>query len=134
MYSLLNILIYNFSFYSKCFYLIFIYNYIYLNNTISPPFYKCMCFRPHKSCLPRLGLIPVVLLLIQICSTYAILFLKGSSDSTFLVLCGTHFPRDLRLKVTPISRFFFFFWSFCYFFGPRPRHMEVPRLGVESEL
>ena len=29
---------------------------------------------------------------------------------------------------------FFFFWSFCYFFGPLPRHMEVPRLGVESEL
>ena len=25
----------------------------------------------------------------------------------------------------------FFFWSFS---GPHPRHMEVPRLGVESEL
>ena len=23
---------------------------------------------------------------------------------------------------------------FCLFLGPRPRHMEVPRLGVESEL
>ena len=23
---------------------------------------------------------------------------------------------------------------FCYFFGPLPWHMEVPRLGVESEL
>ena len=29
---------------------------------------------------------------------------------------------------------FFFFLSFCHFFGPFPRHMEVPRLGVESEL
>ena len=29
---------------------------------------------------------------------------------------------------------FFFFLSFCYFFGPLPWHMEVPRLGVESEL
>ena len=29
------------------------------------------------------------------------------------------------------SSFFFFF---CYFFGPLLRHMEVPRLGVESEL
>ena len=29
---------------------------------------------------------------------------------------------------------FFFFWSFCYFFGPLLRHMEVPRLGVVSEL
>ena len=30
--------------------------------------------------------------------------------------------------------YFLFFLSFCYFFGPLPRHMEVPRLGVESEL
>jgi len=36
---------------------------------------------------------------------------------------------------------FFFFLSFCLlllllllFLGPLPRHMEVPRLGVESEL
>ena len=28
----------------------------------------------------------------------------------------------------------FFFLSFCYFFGPLPWHMEVPRLGVKSEL
>ena len=27
-----------------------------------------------------------------------------------------------------------FFLSFCHFFGPLPQHMEVPRLGVESEL
>jgi len=30
--------------------------------------------------------------------------------------------------------FFFFFFFFCYFFGLLLRHMEVPRLGVESEL
>ena len=29
--------------------------------------------------------------------------------------------------------FFFFFFVF-FFLGPLPRHMEVPRLGVESEL
>ena len=29
--------------------------------------------------------------------------------------------------------FFFFFWSLCLL-GPHPRHMEVPKLGVESEL
>ena len=35
---------------------------------------------------------------------------------------------------------FFFFFVFCLlsllllFLGPLPRHMEVPRLGVESEL
>jgi len=30
--------------------------------------------------------------------------------------------------------FFFFFFVFCLFLGLHPRHMEVPRLGVESEL
>ena len=29
---------------------------------------------------------------------------------------------------------FFFFLVFLPFLGPHPRHMEVPRLGVESEL
>ena len=28
----------------------------------------------------------------------------------------------------------FFFFVFLPFLGPLPRHMEVPRLGVESEL
>ena len=26
------------------------------------------------------------------------------------------------------------FYLFIFFLGPHPRHMEVPRLGVESEL
>ena len=30
--------------------------------------------------------------------------------------------------------FFFFFFVFLPFLGPLLRHMEVPRLGVESEL
>ena len=30
--------------------------------------------------------------------------------------------------------FFFFFFVFLPFLGPLPQHMEVPRLGVESEL
>ena len=30
---------------------------------------------------------------------------------------------------------FFVFWGFfCFFLGPHPWHMEVPRLGVEPEL
>ena len=29
---------------------------------------------------------------------------------------------------------FFFLFFFCHFFGPLSRHMEVPRLGVESEM
>ena len=33
------------------------------------------------------------------------------------------------------SSFCFFFFAFCFLFlGPYPRHMEVPRLGVKSEL
>ena len=30
--------------------------------------------------------------------------------------------------------FWFCFLSFCHFLGPLPRHMEVPRLGVQSKL
>ena len=33
-----------------------------------------------------------------------------------------------------LCNFYFFFLSFCYFFGPLTLHMEVPRLGVESVL
>ena len=32
------------------------------------------------------------------------------------------------------SLFFFFFFVFLPFLGLLPQHMEVPRLGVESEL
>ena len=31
-------------------------------------------------------------------------------------------------------KFFFFFFFFLSFLGPRPLHMEVPRLRVQSEL
>ena len=43
----------------------------------------------------------------------------------------------LYSKVTQYIHILFlsFFLSFFFFFlGPHPRHMEVPRLGVESEL
>ena len=33
-----------------------------------------------------------------------------------------------------ILSFFFFFLIFLPFLGPLPQHMEVPRLGVQSEL
>ena len=40
-----------------------------------------------------------------------------------------------RTKTGKYEFFFFFFWSFfLLFLGPLPRHMEVPRLGVKSEL
>ena len=44
----------------------------------------------------------------------------------------THWTIRERLQL--VFNFFFFFLSFCHFLGPLPRHMEVPRLGVESEL
>ena len=53
-----------------------------------------------------------------------ILFL---SPSLRLILWSTVLFQDLFFS-------FFFFLSFCYFFGLLPGHMEVPRLGVESEL
>ena len=42
--------------------------------------------------------------------------------------------RKMLGEECPLLYLFFFFLSFCYFFGPLLRHMEVPRLGVESEL
>ena len=30
--------------------------------------------------------------------------------------------------------FFTYLFIYCFFKGPHPRHMEVPSLGVESEL
>ena len=45
-----------------------------------------------------------------------------------------------ELEWIPDRVLFFFFLSFLLllllllFLGPLPRHMEVPRLGVESEL
>ena len=40
-----------------------------------------------------------------------------------------------RVGLFPLSLFFFFFFLvFLLFIGPLPRHMEVPRLGVELEL
>ena len=38
-----------------------------------------------------------------------------------------------ELHATEIVRIFFFF-VFLLFLGPLPRHMEVPRLGVQLEL
>ena len=42
-------------------------------------------------------------------------------------------PQNCTLTMVTVVNFFFFL-SFCYFVGLLPRHMEVPRLGVESEL
>ena len=47
-------------------------------------------------------------------------------------------PQPFVEKTHPFTTelFFFGFVSFCFvcFLGLHPRHMEVPRLGVQSEL
>ena len=71
----------------------------------------------------------------------------GSINQKLLLLCSAEmlnlellnvFPSlSLKFKVFTLDSLDLledFFLSFCYFFGPLPQHMEVPRLGVESEL
>jgi len=55
--------------------------------------------------------------------------------------CLNNYASMARLDDSIASFLFFFSFSFFLFFfffvfslGPHPRHMEVPRLGVESEL
>ena len=53
-------------------------------------------------------------------------------------LLGPQFPQlyNEEIKMIPghmVSSKEFFFFFFC-FLGPHPQHMEVPRLGVKSEL
>ena len=43
-------------------------------------------------------------------------------------------PQRSNLLQSYSSFFFFFFFVFLSFLGPHLRHMEVPRLGVKSEL
>ena len=40
---------------------------------------------------------------------------------------------DFRIYMSPLI-FFFFFVIFLSFLGQHSQHMEVPRLGVQSEL
>ena len=48
---------------------------------------------------------------------------------------GTNFfPIDPVLSFSEQTFFYSFFVCFVCFLGPYPRHMEVPRLGVELEL
>ena len=46
------------------------------------------------------------------------------------------FPFKYQQKkyLVEIKAMCFFFFLFCYFLGPYPRHMEVPEQGVDSEL
>ena len=62
----------------------------------------------------------------------------------FFFYSSCFFVSCVKVSLVPlkIAGFFFFFLSFVFllllllllFLGPLPRHMEVPKLGVESEL
>ena len=54
--------------------------------------------------------------------------------SAFLPLKGTHSIMATRMPWGSKSVSFFFFFSFFIFLGLHLQHMEVPRLGAESEL
>ena len=43
-------------------------------------------------------------------------------------------PEDAEYVTSLFFFFFFFFFFFLVFLGPHPWHMEVPGLGVQSEL
>jgi len=55
------------------------------------------------------------------------LWLFVSSDVSLFLILGALFLLGEKVWV------FVFCFLFLSFLGPLPRHMEVPRLGVESE-
>ena len=46
-------------------------------------------------------------------------------DAKFLIICNTK-------NILFLNKIFIFY--FFVFLGPHPWHMEIPRLGIESEL
>ena len=48
--------------------------------------------------------------------------------------CFPHFSSQILTSFLQGTSSFFFFFSFLFFLGPHERHVEVPRLGVTSEL
>ena len=56
--------------------------------------------------------------------------------TSYQILCSQKHSQNMSspLKITPLHFFCFSFSFFFFFLGPHPWHMEVPRLGVKSEL
>ena len=55
-------------------------------------------------------------------------------EEWFVGFFSSVYLKERNLLFLFVCFCFVLFSSFCYFFGPLPWHMEVPRLGVQSEL
>ena len=73
----------------------------------------------------------LLLFIISLCSQAPLSPILGRSE---MVPASEMLPYPQKMLNSIAFLFFFFFWSFGHFLGPILRHMEVPRLGVESEL
>ena len=80
------------------------------------------------------------------CFSYSFLVVKSGSltnkittewpplvYSKYLIQCYYTCSKQVQIYIKAIFQIFFFFFFFC-FLGPCPWHMEVPRLGIKSEL
>ena len=59
---------------------------------------------------------------------------ERDGEQEFRKLYGLDMSPQIHILKSLFKKLFLLLLSFCYFFGPLPRHMEVPTLGVESEL
>ena len=60
--------------------------------------------------------------------------IHGHLGCFYLLVIVNNASMNMSIHISELLFIYLFILSFCYFFGPLPRHMEVPRLGVESEL
>ena len=56
------------------------------------------------------------------------------AEKPLMSLTGASMKMEIRLFLFLSFFVFVFVFCFCLFLGPHLRHMEVPRLGVPSEL
>ena len=66
-------------------------------------------------------------------STYSFIFILFYNDFYFSIIVGLHCSVNFLLY-SNVTQLHIHVYLFFFFLGPRPWHMKVPRLGVESEL
>ena len=65
--------------------------------------------------------------------SFNLLCWTGERTSADSQATAVGFLTYCNIAATPLIPFFFFFFGLLSYLGPHPKHMEVPRLGVESE-